>query len=202
MNDDRPIVVAMTGASGSAYGKRLVETLLRAGRTVHFTFSPAAAQVADEELGVALNPGRFDPAAFFSAPVGRLVHWHHQNLKAGIASGSFRTAGMGIVPCSLGTLGQIAAGAGSNLIHRAAEVHLKERRPLVLVPRETPLSMIALENMLTLSRAGAVILPAMPGFYHRPTTLDDLVDFVVARIADQLGVEHDLGRRWGQPESG
>lgn len=129
---------------------------------------------------------------------GALHYHHHQNFLSGIASGSFRTDGMVICPCSSGTLGSIAGGLSSNLIHRAAEVHLKERRKLILVPRETPLDAIQLENMKKLALAGAVILPAMPGFYHNPLSIHDLVDFVVARIADQLGVEHQLSRRWGE----
>ena len=116
---------------------------------------------------------------------------------AGIASGSFRTAGMVICPCSMGTLAALATGNGSNLIHRAGEVHLKERRKLILVPRETPLSLIAIENMATVTRAGAIVLPAMPGFYHRPTKLEDLVNFVVSRICDHLGVDVNLIDRWG-----
>jgi 4-hydroxy-3-polyprenylbenzoate decarboxylase len=128
---------------------------------------------------------------------GRLVYHHHQDLTAGIASGSFLTDGMVVCPCSMGTLGSLAAGISSNLIHRAAEVHLKERRKLILVPRETPLSGIQLENMKTLADAGAVILPAMPAFYHEPRTIHDLVDFIVGRICDQLGIEHNLFQRWG-----
>ncbi|MEX0701491.1 MAG: flavin prenyltransferase UbiX [Planctomycetales bacterium] len=128
---------------------------------------------------------------------GRLHYHHHQDFMSGIASGSFRTGGMVICPCSSGTLGSIAGGLSSNLIHRAAEVHLKERRKLVLVPRETPLDAIQLDNMKKLALAGAVILPAMPGFYHNPLSIHDLVDFVVGRIADQLGVEHELFPRWG-----
>ncbi|MEX0715566.1 MAG: flavin prenyltransferase UbiX [Planctomycetaceae bacterium] len=129
---------------------------------------------------------------------GELHYHHHQDFLSGIASGSFRTGGMVVCPCSSGTLGSIANGLSSNLIHRAAEVHLKERRKLILVPRETPLDAIQLDNMRKLSIAGAVILPASPGFYHNPLSIHDLVDFVVARIADQLGVEHQLTRRWGE----
>lgn len=130
---------------------------------------------------------------------GRLIYHHYRDYRAGIASGSFLTDGMVICPCSGGTLASIATGQSQNLIHRAADVHLKERRKLILVPRETPLSSIALGNMKTLSDLGAVILPAMPGFYHDPHGIHDLVDFVVARICDQLGVRHDLTKRWGAP---
>ncbi|NOX56962.1 MAG: UbiX family flavin prenyltransferase, partial [Planctomycetes bacterium] len=128
------------------------------------------------------------------------VYHHYQDYRAGLASGSFLTGGMVICPCSLGTLSNIAHGTSTNLIHRAAEVHLKERRRLILVPRETPLSGIQLDNMKRLADAGAVILPAMPGFYHQPQSVLDLVDFIVARICDQLGVEHTLVRRWGAEE--
>lgn len=128
---------------------------------------------------------------------GRLIYHHFQDYSAGIASGSFLTAGMVICPCSMGTLASLANGQSSNLIHRAADVHLKERRKLIVVPRETPLGSIQLANMKRLSDAGAVVLPAMPGFYHRPAGIRDLVDFVVGRICDQLGIGHDLFRRWG-----
>lgn len=129
--------------------------------------------------------------------VGELTYHHYRDFSAGIASGSFITGGMVICPCSMGTLGGLATGQSSNLIHRAADVHMKERRKLILVPRETPLSSIQLGNMKRLSDAGAVILPAMPGFYHNPMTIHDLVDFIVGRICDQLGVEQGLMKRWG-----
>ncbi len=128
---------------------------------------------------------------------GTLTYHHYQNFSAGIASGSFPTDGMVICPCSMGTLASLANGQSSNLIHRAAEVHLKERRKLVVVPRETPLGSIQLGNMKRLSDAGAVVLPAMPGFYHNPVTIYDLIDFVVSRICDQLGIEQALTKRWG-----
>jgi flavin prenyltransferase len=198
-----PIVLAITGASGSAYGRRLLEVLLQAERSVHLVMSHAAGEVMRVEEGVSIDLSRRDVAALLSpqtlADHGERLHWHGlSEFTAGIASGSFRTAGMVICPCSMGTLGAMAGGMSSNLIHRAADVHLKERRKLILVPRETPLGSISLRNMLTLSEAGAVILPAMPGFYHQPQTIDDLVDFVVARICDQLEVEHNLSRRWSQ----
>jgi len=135
--------------------------------------------------------------AIASGEPGQVHYCHWQDFSAPIASGSFLTEAMVICPCSFGTLGAIVAGSGSNLIHRAAEVHLKERRKLILVPRETPLSLVQLENMRRAAEAGAVILPAMPGFYHGATTVSDLVDFVVGRICDQLGIQHNLLRRWG-----
>ncbi len=199
------LVVAFTGASGSPYGLRLVEVLLRAGRTVHLTISPAAVEVLEAETGrtVKLAADAFDPAALFGprAPeldLARLRYHHFRDFQAGIASGSFLTGGMAVCPCSLGTLAAIAHGVSENLIHRAADVHLKERRKLVLVPRETPLGLIALKNMVAVTEAGAVVLPAMPAFYTRPQAIADLVDFVVARVCDQFGVEHGLSKRWSE----
>ena len=128
---------------------------------------------------------------------GQIHYCHHENLESPIASGSFLTDGMVVCPCSMGTLGAIAHAAGRNLIHRAAEVHLKERRRLILVPRETPLSVLQLENMKRAAEAGAIVLPAMPGFYQGVTAVSDLVDFVVARICDQLGIQNALVQRWG-----
>ena len=202
-SDNRPIVVAMTGASGSAYARRLLEVLLVAGESVHLTLSPAAAEVMRVEEGIRVDLQELDaasllPDAGLEAGRGRLHYVHVGDFSAGIASGSFRTKGMVICPCSMGTLAAIANGQSSNLIHRAADVHLKERRRLILVPRETPLSTIQLGNMHRLSEVGAVVLPAMPGFYHQPRSVEDLIDFVVARICDQLGVEHQLTRQWSE----
>ncbi|HYT92823.1 MAG TPA: UbiX family flavin prenyltransferase, partial [Gemmataceae bacterium] len=134
--------------------------------------------------------------ADIAAP-GQVQYHDHRDFRAGIASGSFRTAGMAVCPCSMGTVAAIAHGLSQNLIHRAADVHLKERRKLILIPRETPLSLVQLRNLTLCAEAGAVVLPAMPGFYTRPQSLQDAVDFVVGRICDQLGVEHQLFRRWG-----
>ncbi len=196
------IVVAMTGASGAPYGIRLVEVLLHAQRTVHLVISPAAAEVMQRELGrtPALGEGAFDPRVLFDAgtDLGRLRYHHFRNFQAGIASGSFLTGGMVICPCSMGTLAAIAHGISNNLIQRAADVHLKERRKLILVPRETPLGVVHLRNMLAVAEAGAIVLPAMPAFYTRPRTVADMIDFVIGRICDQLGVPHRLLRRWGQ----
>ena len=192
-----PLVLAMTGASGSPYAVRLLQVLCRAGRTVHLTISTSGAQVLREELGIAVALNRFDPAPFGDLGSGQLIYHHQADFNAGIASGSFRTGGMVLAPCSMSTLASVAHGITANLATRAADVHLKERRKLILVPRETPLSLVHIENMAAATRAGAIVLPAMPGWYHRPRTLDDLVDFVVGRIVDQLGVEVDLIRRWG-----
>jgi 4-hydroxy-3-polyprenylbenzoate decarboxylase len=196
-----PLVVGITGASGAAYAVRLLEVLLEAGREVHLAISPSGQAVIETELGLAVDLDRFDVAALLRRPppAGGVLHYHHyKNLMAPIASGSFLTAAMVICPCSGSTLSAIAHSMGENLIHRAAEVHLKERRRLVVVPRETPLSLPQLKNMQAIHEAGAVVLPAAPGFYHGAATVADLVDFVVARICDQLGVPNALIRRWGE----
>ncbi len=200
------LVVALTGASGSPYAIRLLEVLLRAERNVHLVISPAAVEVMERELDRTVALDRFNPRDLFG-PVAdldfSLLHYHHyRDFQAGIASGSYLTAGMVICPCSMGTAAAIAHGTSENLIHRAADVHLKERRKLVVVPRETPLGLIQLRNLATLAEAGAIVLPAMPAFYTRPKSLHDMVDFVVGRICDQLGVSHKLFDRWGEQESG
>ena len=201
------LVVAFTGASGSAYGVRLIEVLLRAGRTVHLTISPAAVEVFERELGrsLRLDVAEFDPLVLLGPAangleLSRLRYHHYRNFQSGIASGSFPTGGMAICPCSMGTLAAIAHGISENLIHRAADVHLKERRKLVLVPRETPLGLIALRNMVAITEAGGIVLPAMPAFYTLPRTVTDMVDFVVGRICDQFGFENRLLERWGDKE--
>jgi 4-hydroxy-3-polyprenylbenzoate decarboxylase len=201
------LVVAFTGASGSPYGVRLVEVLLRAGRAVHLTISPAAAEVLETELGrtVRLAADEFDPRTLFDSSsdgldFARLRYHHFRDFRAGIASGSFLTGGMAVCPCSMGTLAAIAHGVSENLIHRAADVHLKERRKLVLVPRETPLGLVGLRNMVAVTEAGAVVLPAMPAFYTRPRSVSEMVDFVVGRICDQLSVPHTLAPRWSEGE--
>jgi 4-hydroxy-3-polyprenylbenzoate decarboxylase len=192
------VVVGITGASGAAYATRLLEVLLGARQHVHLTISPAGAQVLWTELGLRCELESFDPGTL-ELPLGteRLVYHHYLDYSAPIASGSFLTSGMVICPCSMGTLAGVANGLSTNLIQRAADVHLKERRKLIVVPRETPLGSIQLENMKRLADAGGVVLPAMPGFYHQPKSIADLIDFVVGRICDQLGVAADLMRRWG-----
>ncbi len=200
MVDRPPLVVAITGASGAVYGVRLLEVLLAAGETVHLSISPSGKAVIEEELGRRIDLDRFDATVLLGGPVpsaGQLSYHHPKNLMAPIASGSFLTSAMAICPCSGGTLAAVAHSLGNNLIHRAAEVHLKERRKLVVVPRETPLSLPQLRNMQAIHEAGAVVLPASPGFYAGAATVADLVDFVVARICDQLGVANALVRRWG-----
>lgn len=199
MSDAPPVVLAITGASGAPYAVRLLQVLCRAGRTVHLTISPSGAHVMREETGIApaQSASRFDPLVFGDVDPSRVVFHHHADFTAGIASGSFPTGGMVVCPCSMSTLASIATGVTTNLITRAADVHIKERRRLILVPRETPLSLIHLENMATVTRAGAIVLPAMPGWYHNPESLDDLVNFIVGRICDQLGVSNELIPRWG-----
>jgi 4-hydroxy-3-polyprenylbenzoate decarboxylase len=198
------LVLAMTGASGAPYGVRLLEILLQAGRTVHLTLSPAAIEVLRQEINREVRLDHFQLADLmgetFAAALGQVRYHDFRDFRAGIASGSFLTAGMVVCPCSMGTVGAIAHGLSQNLIHRAADVHLKERRRLVLVPRETPLNAIQLRNLTLCAEAGAVVLPAMPAFYAKPRTLQDAVDFIVGRICDQLGVEHQLLRRWGETE--
>jgi 4-hydroxy-3-polyprenylbenzoate decarboxylase len=196
-----PLVIGITGASGAPYAVRLVEVLLAAGRAIHLSISPSGQAVIREELGRQVDLERFQIEDLLggAAPGDGVVHYHHhKDLMAPIASGSFLTAAMVICPCSGSTLAAVAHSMGENLIHRAAEVHLKERRKFVVVPRETPLSLPQLRNMQAIHEAGAVVLPASPGFYHGAETVADLVDFVVARICDQLGVGNSLIRRWGE----
>src|SRR5882724_10944245 len=200
LQDDLPLILAITGASGAVYAVRLLEVLLAGGREVHLMISPSGAAVVKQELSKNVNIEQFDlqsllPAAAAEKSAGRVRYHHYQDFMAPPASGSFLTGGMVVCPCSGSTLSGIAHGASNNLIQRAADVQLKERRKLILVPRETPLSIIQLDNMRKAAEAGAVILPAMPGWYHGVKSVQDLVDFVVARILDQLGVPHELMRR-------
>jgi flavin prenyltransferase len=203
MNRPRTITLAWTGASGMPYGLRLLQCLLAAKVRVYLLYSVAAQIVAKQELELTLPTQPTAAAALlterFGAEPGQLTVFGREDWMSPVASGSNPADAMAICPCTVGTLGAIAAGLADNLIERAADVMLKERRPLVLVPRETPLSAIHLENMLKLARAGAVILPPAPGFYGHPKTVGELVDFVVARILDQLAVDHGLGPRWGAP---
>lgn len=195
-----PFVVGITGASGAVYAVRLVQVLLAEGREVHLAISPSGATVIAQELDIKVDLDSFSPADLFGEPAetGLLRYHHYTDFMAPIASGSFVTGGMVICPCSGSTLSAVAHAAGSNLIQRAAEVHLKERRKLILVPRETPLSLPQINNMKLAAEAGAIILPASPGWYHGVRTLNDLVDFIVCRILDQLGVKTNLMRRWGE----
>jgi 4-hydroxy-3-polyprenylbenzoate decarboxylase len=199
------LTLAITGASGTVYAHRALVHLAASGvvERVNLITSATALVVARVEMGATLREGDAKSVnEWVGLPAGsKLIRWHRlDNLAAPPASGSHPQAGMMVVPCSMGTLGAIATGAGSNLIHRAADVTLKEGRRLVLVPRETPYNAIHIENMLRLSRAGARILPASPGFYHRPQTITELVDHLVFRLLDQFGVPHPTGTRWkGDP---
>lgn len=195
------VSLAWTGASGAQYGLRLLECLLRSGRRVHLMLSRPAQVVIGTETDVKL-PGRSPAIARFLAErsgvdADRVRVYGQDEWTAPVASGSGAPRTMVVCPCTTATVSNIAMGASRSLIERAADVVLKERLRLVLVIRETPFSEIHLENMLRLARMGATILPANPGFYHQPATVDDLVDFVVARTLDQIGVEHELMQRWG-----
>jgi flavin prenyltransferase len=191
-----PIVMAVTGASGAPYAVRLIEALVAARQPVQLI-------VSDHGLRLLRTETDIGSVAELRARVGASAWDEHVSVfddddrGAAPASGSARNRGMVICPCSMGTVSAISQGTSRSLVERAADVALKERRTLVLVPRETPYSAIHLENMLRLTRAGAVVLPASPGFYHRPTQIGELVDFVVARVLDHVGVTHSIGRRWG-----
>jgi flavin prenyltransferase len=209
-----PICLGITGASGAIYAVRLLEVLRAAGRDVHLSISSSGRDVLRQELNIEIDLDHFDASrlrlsettpihhqkheSLPPAPVGKLHYYPCHDFLAPMASGSFLTAGMVICPCSGTTLAAVATGAASNLIQRAAEVHLKERRKLILVPREAPLSLAHIDNMRRVTEAGAVVLPASPGWYHGVESIHDLVDFVVARICDQLEVEHTLTKRWGE----
>jgi len=205
-----PIVLGISGASGVIYAMRLLDVLVKSGRDVHVTVSAAGRLVIKQELDFDLsaNPSPADlawqsswlPDARLIEPssLGEITVHAHTNFMAPIASGSHLTDGMVVCPCSGSTMSAVAHGTSANLIHRAADVHLKERRPLILVPRETPLSLVQIDNMKHAAEAGAIVLPAMPGWYHGVKSLGDLVDFVVARVLDQLRVPHNLMQRWGK----
>ena len=196
-----PIVLGVTGASGAIYSRRLLHVLLDSNCDVHLSVSPSGKAVFEQELNESLDLDDFSAEQFLKTATplsGRLTYHHYKNLMAPIASGSFLTSAMVICPCSGSTLSAVTHAMGDNLIHRAAEVHLKEQRKLVVVPRESPLSLPQLKNMQAIHEAGAVVLPASPGFYHNAETIDDLVNFVVARICDQLNITNELVCRWGR----
>lgn len=210
--DQRPVVLAFSGASGAPYALRLLQQLLAANQSVHLIMSNAGAAVLAQETGIVVNLETGDLNQLLNTPLdylgdssvangtdvdSLLSYEHYSDFMSPTASGSYLTSGMVICPCSGGTLSAVVTGASRNLIHRAADVHLKEKRKLVLVTRETPLSRVHIRNMDLASEAGAVVLPASPGFYHGAESIGDLVDFVVARILDQLEVENDLSSRWG-----
>jgi len=193
-------IVAITGASGSIYGKRTIQVLLERGFNVSLIVSDPGKLVISHELGFSINED--DPvgslADWLAVPGAEklLKYYRNDDLMAPVCSGSYITEGMIIIPCSMATLGAIANGLSSSLIERTADVVLKESRRIIIVPRETPLNRIHLKNLLAVEEAGAKVVPAMPAFYHNPKTIDELVDFVVGKTLDQLGVEHDLFERW------
>ncbi|MFP5440495.1 MAG: flavin prenyltransferase UbiX [Gammaproteobacteria bacterium] len=196
------VTLAITGASGVQYGLRLLECLLRADRRVYLLVSKAARVVIGTETELKLPPQTNATADFFAqlygAKPGQVTVFGDEQWTAPVASGSGAPTRMVICPCSTGTLSALATGACNNLIERAADVALKERRQLLIVPREAPYHEVHLANMLLLTRMGATIVPASPGFYNRPQTVQDMVDFIVARLLDQLGVEQSLQPRWGE----
>lgn len=197
---ERPhIVVAITGASGSRFGLRTIAALLDAGQRVSLLISPSGKKVLQYETGYEWNGDSSTIATVLQQQFhsDHIDYYEHDDLFAPLASGSSAADAMVLVPCSMGSVGRIAAGLSSNLIERVADVVMKERRKLIVVARETPLSTIHLENLLRLSRAGATILPAMPAYYQRPENLDDIDDFLAGKILDSLGVPHSLFTRWG-----
>lgn len=199
----RTFTVCFCGGSGIAYGLRLCTVLLEAGHRVHLAATGAALRVLRHEAGLPVDLERPDLAALFPEPLrARLAVHDRAAVEAAPSSGSAGIAATVLIPCSMGTLARVAHGFSSNLVERVADVALKEGRPLIVVPRETPLSVVHLENMLKLARLGAVVLPAMPAFYHRPQTVQDMVDFVVGKVLDRIGVEHALFRRWRTPDGG
>lgn len=196
----KSLILGITGGSGAAYADRLLRQALALDAALDVIVSPNGRRVFAHELDVDLGASPDETAAVLrarcDAPPERLRAHAWDDLAAPPASGSARFHGMVIAPCSMSTLAALSTGRADDLITRAGAVMLKERRPLVVVPRETPLSLIHLRGMLTLTEAGAVVLPAMPGFYHKPQTVDDLLDFIAARILDALGLEHDVIPRW------
>ena len=190
--DGKQIIVGVTGASGAIYARRFIECLCDAGATVHLIVTPNGKRLLSDELGLAEVSVR----TMLGRDCDRVIIHPYRDVGSVIGSGSFRTDGMIVCPCSGNTLAAIAAGLGGNLLDRAAAVTLKESRRLILVPREMPLSRIELQNALRLSEAGAIICPASPGFYMLPTTIEDLVDFVVGKLLDLVDVAHQLNTRW------
>ncbi|MCU0597907.1 MAG: UbiX family flavin prenyltransferase [Desulfobacterales bacterium] len=201
--NQKKIVVAICGASGAIYGIRLLAALMNMPMSVYLMISPSGRAVLAHESGFS-HPSM---AVFLKEhncqthEDAHLYEFDTDDFFAPFASGSFRHDGMVVAPCSMNTLAAMASGVTHNLIHRAGDVCLKEKRPLILVPRETPLNRIHLENMMRLADAGAVILPAMPGFYHNPQTIEDLVDSVLTRVLDHLGIDHPLSPRWGDTDT-
>jgi flavin prenyltransferase len=195
-------VVGISGGSGAPYTKRVIEGLVQAGHDAKLVITDAGRRVFEIELGISLtgNPASdtttLNESLDLGSGAGSVELFEQSNVAATIASGSYECAGMVVLPCSMGTLARIATGVSSNLLERAADVAIKERRTLILVPRETPLSLIHLRNMTAVTEAGAIVMPAMPGFYHHPEKVQDLVDMIAGRVLDKLGVDSTLLRRW------
>ena len=199
MTQSGKIVVGVTGASGAVYSRRLVELLLDAEVEVHLIVSPQGRRLLCQELAMdGFTPAGLVQRRSIDGSVPGLTAHDWRDVGASPASGSFRHDGMVVAPCSSNTMAAVASGGSQNLLHRAAQVTLKERRRLVLLHRETPLSLVDIRNMQAATEAGAIVCPASPGFYMRPKSIGDLVDFVVGRLLDLLGVEHELNVRWGQ----
>jgi 4-hydroxy-3-polyprenylbenzoate decarboxylase len=194
-------VVGVTGASGIRYACRLLEVLPSLVDEVHVVFSESALRVLHDEEGIAVSGTSLSLEKVCGVTADNVTVYNSRDIGARIASGSMLTSGMVVIPCSMATLGALAHGTPTHLVHRAADVTMKEGRPLIIVPRETPLSPIHLENMLTLARYGVKIVPAMPGFYNRPASVAELVDQFVMKVLDSMGVAHSLGRRWKEPSS-
>ena len=195
-------VVGISGGSGAPYTRRVIEGLVQAGHDAKIVVTDAGRRVFEIELGIALTGDPADDTRILTDTLdlgsgsGSIELFGQRNVAATIASGSYACEGMVVVPCSMGTLARIATGVSSNLLERAADTALKERRHLILVPRETPLSLIHLRNMTAVTEAGAIVMPAMPGFYHLPESVDDLVDMIAGRVLNGLGVDSTLLRRW------
>lgn len=193
--------VAISGASGAPYAHRLLQVLFKGGHSVFLSISGDGLSILNDEAGLMLKGSeteiQYALEKHFEAKEGQIAYFDEDNMYAPIASGSFRNDAMVVIPCSMKTLAAIANGFASNLIERAADVTLKEQRKLIIVPREMPLSVIHLKNMLTLAELGCHIIPAMPAFYHHPKKIQDMVDFVVGRVLDSMGIENELSPRWG-----
>jgi 4-hydroxy-3-polyprenylbenzoate decarboxylase len=193
--------IAISGASGAPYALRLLQALVKGGHSIYLSISGDGLSILNDETGLMLKGSETDIQyaleKHLEAKEGQIAYFDEDNMYAPIASGSAKVDAMVVVPCSMKALASIAHGFASNLIERAADVMLKEKRKLIIVPRETPLSTLHLRNMLTLAEAGCHIIPAMPAFYHHPKKISDMVDFVTGRVLDSMGVENDLSPRWG-----
>ncbi len=197
----KSLTVSITGASGALYAQRFLARAIRYFDPRYLTLSSTAPRLLSEELGIETTLDRFRPEVLLPdhPEAGRIQYFHGRDFNAPFASGSAAPDAMLILPCSMGTLARVAAGTSDDLTLRAADVILKERKKLILVPRETPYSPIHLRNMLTVSEAGAIVMPASPGLYHRPQTIEEMVDFVVFRLLDHLGIRDPEARRWKLP---